>query len=125
MFFLVGQRGFDGGFFVAVVVRKAAFVRDAVEIGEEAVEIFLRDRVVFVIVAAGAAHGQAHPNNGGGLRAIGDVFDAVFLGDDAAFAVGAVVAVEAGGNDLIAGGIRQQIAGQLFDGELVVRHVCD
>ncbi len=120
---MVGEGGFDGGFFVAVVVGEAAFVGDAVEIGEEAIEVFLGDGIVFVIMAAGAAHSEAHPNDGSGLGAVGDVFDAVFFRDDAAFAVGAVVAVEAGRDDLGAGGIGQEIAGELFDGELIVGHV--
>ena len=37
--------------------------------------------------------------------------------------VGTVVAVEAGDDDLIAGGVGEEIAGQLIDGELVIGHV--
>ena len=111
VFFLVGQGSFDGGFFVAVVIGEAAFVGDAVEIGEEAVEIFLRDGVVLVIVAAGAADGEAHPNDACGLGAVGDVFDPVFLWNDAPFAISAVVTVETGGDDLIARGVGEEIAG--------------
>ncbi len=87
------------------------------------VEILLRERVVLVIVAAGASQGEAHEDGGGGLRAVGHVLDAILFGDDAAFAGGAVIAVEAGGDALLEGGIGQQIAGQLLDGEPVVGQI--
>ena len=78
----------------------AAF-RHVVEEGEELVELLLRDRVVLVVVAAGAADRQAEPDGGGGLDAVDDVLDGVLLGDDAALGVAAMVAVEAGGDLLV------------------------
>jgi hypothetical protein len=96
----------------------AGFV-DVVEEGEELIEFLLADGVVFVVVAAGAAEGEAHPGGASGVDAVDDVFDAPFLVDDAAFAVDAVVAMEAGGDDLIEARVGEEVAGELFDGELV------
>ena len=72
-----------------------------------------------MIVAAAAVQREAEPSEAGGLHAVNDVFDAPLLGDDAALAIEAVVAVEAGGHDLFAGGIGQQVTADLFERELI------
>ena len=74
---------------------------DVVEEGEELVVVALRDRVELVVVAAGAFDREAEPGRADGADAVGDVFDAVLLVDDAAFGVDDVVAAEAGGDALI------------------------
>ena len=56
---------------------------DAVEEGEELVELVLRDRVELVIVAAAATHRQAEEHRRRGLDAIDGVLDAPFLVDRA------------------------------------------
>ena len=76
-----------------------------------------------MVVAPGAAHGESEPDGGRRLDSIGDVFHQVFLGDDTAFVIDAVVPVEGGGEQLIFGRCFEQIAGELFDRELVERHV--
>ena len=76
-----------------------------------------------MIVAAGAAHGQAEPDDRCCLYSIGHVLHSKLLGHDAAFGVGAVIAMKAGGNLLGCGGIGQQIPGDLLDGELIEGHV--
>ena len=76
-----------------------------------------------MIVAARAAHRQAQPDGRRGFDAIDDVLDGVLFGDDAAFGVGAMIAIEAGGDVLLERGIGQQIAGQLLDRELIERQV--
>ena len=45
--------------------------------------------------------------------------DGELFGHDAAFRVAAVIAVEPGGDLLVQGGVRQQVARQLLDRELV------
>ena len=140
---IVGQLSF-GGFDLALDLAQPAFLRrrrqlqqrlriaplpvesllgDVVKEGEEAVEVLLRDGVVLVIVAAPATHRHAQPDGGGGVEAVDDVLGLVLLGDRAALVVDHVVAVEAGGNQLLAGRVRQQVAGQLLDRETVEGHV--
>ena len=89
-----------------------------VEEREHPVVVLLRDRVVFVIVTAGAFGREAEQGGAGRADAVGDVFDAVFLVDDAAFGVDDVVAVEGRGQPLGVRRIRQQVAGELFGDEL-------
>ena len=74
-------------------------------------------------VAAGAAESQAKPDRCRCIDAIGDVLDRVLLGNDAPFAVTAMVAIEPSGNLLVEGWQRQQIAGKLFDREAVERQI--
>ena len=106
-----------------IILGDEAGIHGAVEECKELVEFFLGERIVLVIVALRAAHGDAHPRRGSGVEAVHHVLGAVFLINDATFIVGHVVALETGGHQLIARGVRQQIARQLFDGELVKRQV--
>ena len=76
-----------------------------------------------MIVAAGAADREAKPDRAGGLDAVDHVLDLCLGGDRAALAVEHVVAVEAGGDELIERRLRQQVAGELLDREFVERHV--
>ena len=78
-----------------------------------------------MVVAAGAAERHAQPGGRGRFDAIDNVFVLVLLRNRAAFEVDHVIAIEAGGDDLRLRGMRQQVAGNLFDRELVVRHVAD
>ena len=70
-----------------------------------------------------AAHGQAHPDLNRRVDTIADSGDAEFFIIGSAFGVGHGITVESGGDLLFEGGFRQEIAGQLFEGELVVGHV--
>ena len=94
-------------------------VGGAVEEGVELVEFLLGDGVEFVIVANGAAGGEAKPNGDGGVGAVDGVAEDEFFVDAAAFAGGDVAAVEAGGDFLIEGGVGEEVAGELPGGELV------
>ena len=94
-------------------------LRDVVEVGEKPVELFLRKQIVLVVVAARASERQPQPHGGRGIDAIDHVFHRVLLGNDAAFPVAAVIAVEAGGDLLVERGVGQHVAGDLLDGELV------
>ena len=76
-----------------------------------------------MVVALGAGDGEAEPCGGGGVDAVEEDDVALFFGDGAAFSVEEVVAIEGGGDELVFGGIGEEIAGELFDGEAVEGHV--
>ena len=57
---------------IAALAIQALFVH-GVEEGEEPVKVFLRDGVVFVIVAARAAHRHAHEDIRGGFHAVNHI----------------------------------------------------
>ena len=95
----------------------------AVEEGIQRIKFLLRDGIKLVIVTHGAACGQAHPHGHRGIRAVHGVAIDELLIDAAAFAGGDVAAIEARGDLLILRGIRQEIAGELPDGELIKREV--
>ena len=100
-----------------------AGLRNIVEDREERVKLLLRERIVFVVVAAGAADREGHPGLPGGLDAVDHGLHPPLLRDDAPFAVEPMVAVEARGHDLVAGRMLQHVAGQLFDREPVKRQI--
>ena len=100
-----------------------ALLRDVVEEGEERIEIALRERVVFVIMAARAAHREAHPDCAGGVHAIDHILDRELLGHDAALGIATVIAIERGGDLLRKSRTWQKITADLLDGELIKRHV--
>ena len=102
---------------------QVAALGDVVEVGVDLVELLLRDRVELVVVAARAAQRQPHPHRARRRHPIDHVLDQELLGDDAALAVLAVVAVEGGGDSLLEGGVGEHVAGDLLDGELIERHV--
>ena len=98
-----------------------------VEEREEPVVFALRDGIVFVRVALGAAQREAHPHLG---RGVGPVFhgrNPKLLVVGAAFGVGHGIAMKPGGDDrarvLAIWGLGQQVACELFDRETVVSHV--
>ena len=96
-----------------------ALFGNGVEKGRKAVELPLPNGVVLVVVAAGASHGQAHPDRGRGVDPVDHVLQLVLLGNGASLEVDHVVAVESGGQPLSGRGPGEQVAGQLLDGELV------
>ncbi len=107
---------------VAVVRAKAGLV-DAVEECEQPVKILLRDRVVFVVVAARAVQREAEEHRAHRLHAVGDVLDDPFVRYRAALGVDAVVAIEAGGDLREKIPIWQQVTGHLLGDKPVERHV--
>ena len=94
-----------------------------VEEGEELVELLVGDRIELVRVAARAPHRQAHERGGGRLDAIDDVLDLILVGNRPTLEVDHVVAIEARRHLLIARRVRQQVAGELLDRELIERQV--
>ena len=95
------------------------------EEGVELVILALGDRVELVVVALGAADGQAEPDGARGVDAVDDVGGLVLGGDRAALVVDHVVAVEPAGDLLLERGVRQQVAGKLLDGERGRTAGCD
>ena len=85
--------------------------------------LFLCDRIVFVCVTLGTIDRCAHPDLHGGVHAIHNRNTSEFFVVRATFAVGHGVAMECGGLSLRISGTRQHVTSDLFDGELVVRHV--
>ncbi len=80
---------------------------NAVEISRQLIKLFLRQRIVFVVVAPRATKRQPHKHGRGRIHAIYDVFDSVLFGHDAAFGVDAMVAIEGRGDALIERRVRQ------------------
>ena len=96
---------------------------EVVEHCEQLVKLPLTDRVILVIVTTGAAQREPHPDRAHRLHAIDDVLRPPLLVERPTLGIDAMVAVEPGREHLAPGGIRQQVTGKLFHGELVVRHV--
>ena len=96
--------------------------RDPLEESEHRVVIALRDRVDFVIVAAGAVHRQSEKRLAGGRD---DVVETFVQREQP---VGRLIVpqaepVKAGGDDRVARHGRQFVSGQLLADELIVRFV--
>ena len=83
----------------------------------------MRDRIVLVGVALGTAHSQAHPHLASRSDPVFDGLIAELLVVSAALGVVHRVAVEAGCDEVVVGRLRQQVASQLLDGELIEGHV--
>ena len=98
-------------------------LRRVIEERTHGVEVLGSDRIEFVIVAHRAAGGEAHEDLAGRLCAVAGVEHEILLGDRAAFIGGDIAAIEAGRDLLIQCGVRQQIAGELLNGELIERQV--
>ena len=94
-----------------------------VEEGEDAVILFLLEGIVLVVVALGALDGDAEDTFADGVHAVEHGLHAELLGVDAALFVDHRIAQEPGGDALVLGGVRQQVAGDLLDDELVVGQV--
>ena len=74
-------------------------------------------------VTLGASSAQSHPDRAGGGNAIHHGMKAKFEGIDPSLLVEHGVAMEASGDDLVRCSIRQHVASQLLDGELIKWHV--
>ena len=119
---LVGGRGRDIRWRVTVLERLAP-LGDVIEERKDLVELLLADRIELVVVAPRAPERQAQPHGRGRRYPIDHVLHQELFGDDAPLAVLAVVPVEGGGDSLAQRGFGEQVAGKLFDGELIKRHV--
>ena len=95
-----------------------------VEVGVELVVLLLRDRVVLVVVALGAADGEAEEGGGGGVHAIEHVLDARSPRRCAPPSPLKVwLRLKPVARRCSRRGVGEQVAGDLLDGELVERQV--
>src|SRR5204862_6163339 len=104
-------------------VVEEALPRDVVEEGEELIDVLLREGILFVIAAARTSRREAEPYSRRGADAGHYILGAKLLVDDAALGAGAMVAVKSGRDLFRQRRVRQQVAGDLFDRELIERHV--
>ena len=74
------------------------FFRHVVEKSVELIKLLLREGVVFVVVALGAADGCSQPDRCGRIDPIHDVLRLIFVGVGAAFKIHHAIAVEAAGD---------------------------
>ena len=127
--FLVVGRELDVGRLEASVEVGAAptagfgIAIEVVEEGIHLVEVLLGDGVVFVVVADGAAEGEAHEGSANGGDAVDDVFEMGFFWKSGADVDDEVESVEAGGDELFLGGVLVKVAGDLELGKVVVGKV--
>ena len=119
---LLRRREGEEGFGVAGLSVEP-FLGDGVEEGKKLVELFLRNRIVLVAVAARATHRHAHPDVRSRLDTVDDVLGLILLRDRAPLEVDHVIAVESRSDLLLQSGVREQISGQLLRGELIERHI--
>ncbi len=94
-----------------------------VEKREQPVILVVRDRIVLVRMALGAADRQPQPHGAGRGDAVENRLDAELLLVGAAFGVGERLAVKSGGQPLAGPRPVEQVAGQLLDRKTVERHV--
>ena len=90
---------------------------------EELVEIFLGDRVVFVIVATGTRERLSHPNGRCRHDPVDDVFRSILFINHAPLDRDRVIAIESGCQTGLVGRAGKHVAGNLLDRELIERHV--
>ena len=83
------------------------------------IKILRREGIEFVVVAFATSHRRAEPGRGHRAHAVGRVLGQILLGLRAAFASHHIETIEARGDELFLRRAGQQIAGDLFDGELV------
>ena len=76
-----------------------------------------------MIVAAGASHRQPQPDGRSRLYAIDHIFDGVLFGNDSAFPIAAMVAIETAGDLLLESSVWQHVSGDLLNRELIEGHV--
>src|SRR5437879_332081 len=96
-----------------------AVLDGGVEESQEPVVFLLSDRVELVVVTLRAPESQSKESRAGGVDPVHDRFDAKLLRVDAAFLIDLRVAMEAGRDLLVESRLRQQVARELLDGELV------
>src|SRR5262249_15161086 len=89
----------------------------------ELIKLLLLDGIVLVIVALRAAYGKAKPNRAQRGCAVEHLLITELFGIGATLTIRQRVAIEAGSDYVIDGAVRQQVARELLDGELVERHI--
>ena len=90
-----------------------------VEEREELIKLLLRQRVELVIVAPAALEREPEERRAKGSHTVVDVVDAVFLLHRASLVLLLVKPAERGGEQLLVGGMREQVARHLPERELI------
>src|SRR4051812_12507691 len=72
-----------------------------------------------MVVTDSATGGEAEPDLGSSFRAVAGVEDKVFLINGTAFVAGDIAAIKTAGDFLVECVFGQEVAGELFDGELI------
>ena len=90
-----------------------------VEVGEQAVVVALRERIILVIVALRTLQRGPKPDCTRGVHAVDDLVDAALLRLGAGFHIRRCAAMKAGCDDLLRSRVGQQIACDLLNGKLV------
>src|SRR5262245_60955795 len=93
-----------------------ALLRDIVKEGEEPIKIALRERIELVVMAAGTDESLSEPDGGCCFNPIGAIFREKFLGNDPAFLINHLIAVETSGDALVEGGAGKKVPRELFHG---------
>ena len=114
---------FIGRHFFGRLRNDRRFLIAVVERGEELVVLALADRIVFVRVTASTTDGQSQPNRARCFRAVKASLDAPLFLVRATFGVGQRLPVKGRREFLHRRPVRQQVAGDLLDGELIEGHV--
>ena len=104
------------------VNRDVGFVR-AIQKSEQAIILFLQERVVFVVVALSTLDRDTQDALADGVHAIEHGFHAELLRVHAAFLIDHGIAQKTRGHPLVLRRVREQVPGQLVDDELVVRQI--
>ena len=94
-----------------------------VEKRRHGVKIFRADRIKFVVMTHRAASGQPHEHLTRCFCAITCVEHQILFRNSSAFVGCDIAAIKSGGNALLEGRVGQKVTCQLFDGELVKRHI--
>ena len=115
---LFGGDDEDGAFAIFAVTVLWA-LGGVAEKGGEGVVVALRDGIEFMIVALRTIGGESEVDPADGLDAVRGIEGEVFFIDGATFIGGDVAALESGGDELLGGGIGEEVAGDLIGGELV------
>src|SRR6185503_4865964 len=89
----------------------------------EAVVIVMSNRVVLMRMTLRAGHREAKPSGCRGCDTVLHGFGPIFLVITATLIVDLGIAIEPGGNFLFEGRVGKEVAGELFDRELIKRHV--
>src|SRR4051794_13389162 len=96
-----------------------SIINGLIEKREKLVVFALLDRIKFVVVALRTSNRQSEKRCCGGIDPIDDRFNPELFGINPTFLINLRITVKARGNLLVNGGIRQKVARELLDRELV------
>ncbi len=119
LFFIGQKHGWRRNRFGIKVRIQTRFI-DVVKEREKFVILFLRNRIVFMVVATGAFHCQTHERHPSGLHSVGNILDAELFVHAAALDLLGVQPIEGCRQNLIAGWVGKKVSSKLLGHKLVV-----